>query len=227
MSDSAPPPPPPPEPTNSGPTGSTGPGGPPPGQPPTQPPTQPPMQPPAQQPGSQPTPGPSNMSGDQMKAAFAEAHKYDLAMIGIGVVAFIVSMFPFYKGTLSTSGSIEGLGDAALGGDNSGTWSAWHGFFGWFAAVLALVAAGMLIAHLLRVSVPFSHRLAVLGLFGVSLLCTLLAFIVNPLPGSEGKESFGGVTVEYSKGVGWGYWLFLILIIAGTVLAFMRKDAND
>jgi hypothetical protein len=166
------------------------------------------------------------MSGDQLKAAVQNAHQYDLGMVAIGVVAFIVSMFPFYKGSVSTSGSIEGLSDA-IGGDNSGTWSAWHGFFGWFAALLALIAAGLLIAHLLKVALAFPIRLTVLGLFAASLLCTLLAFFVSPLPGSEGKETFGGVTIEYSKGVGWGYWLFLLLIIAGTALAFMRKDATD
>ena len=165
------------------------------------------------------------MSGDEVKAAFSGAHQYDLGMIGVGALAFIFSLFPFYKGSVETKGSVAGIGDAF--GSGSGTWSAWHGFFGWFAALLALVAAGLLVAHLLRVTLPFPLRLTVLGLFGASLLCTILAFFVSPLPGDEGKQTFGGVSIEYSKGVGWAFWIFLLLVIAGTVLAFMRKDATD
>jgi hypothetical protein len=184
----------------------------------------PPPPPPSEPDG--PSPGSSSMSGDDVKAAFQSAHKYDLALIGVAVLAFIVSMFPFYKGSVETSGSIPDL-NTAIGGSTSGDWSAWHGFFGWFAALLALIAAGLLIASLLKVTLPIPLRLTVLGLFGASLLCTLLAFFVSPLPGDESKQTFGGVTVEYSKGVAWGYWLFLVLVIAGTALAFLRKDATD
>lgn len=160
-----------------------------------------------------------------MRAAVQGAHKYDLGIVAAGVLAFILSLFPYYKGSVSTSGNVAGLGSAF--GSESGTWSAWHGFFGWFAALLVLVAAGLIVAHLLRVALPVPLRLTVLGLFGAALLCTILSFFVSPLPGSEGKQSFGGVTIEYSKGMGWGFWLFLLVVLAGTGLAFLRKDATD
>lgn len=167
------------------------------------------------------------MSGDQMKSAIQGAHKYDLGIIAAGVLAFLFSLFPYYKGSVSTSGDVGGFGGAF--GADSGTWNAWHGFFGWFAALLCLVVAGMLFARLLGMGLDASMtRLAALGGFGLATLCALLTFVVNPLPGDEGKQSLGGgVTFEYSKGHAWGFWLSLIVIAGGTALAFMRKDARD
>src|SRR5262245_34002437 len=105
MSDSAPPPPPPNEPTGTGPTGPAGPppaqpAGPPPGQPATPPPADP-----TGQPGYQPAAtGSSGMSGDQMKEAFSSAHKYDLGIMGAGVLMFIWSLLPYYTVSANFAG---------------------------------------------------------------------------------------------------------------------------
>ncbi len=166
------------------------------------------------------------MTGDQVKSAFQTADRFDLGIIAAGVVAFLFSFFPYYK----ASASIKGAGAIGGGFDTggSGTWSAWHGFFGWFAALVCLVVAGLLVARLLGAGLDASlTRLAVLGGFGLATLCSLLTFVVNPLPGEEGKQTLSGITVEFSKGHAWGFWLSLLVILAGLALAFMRKDAKD
>ena len=199
MSDSAPPPPP-SEPTGGpGQTGSTGPAGPLPGQPPTTPPNQPP----AEQPASPSTTGSSSMSGDEMKAAFAGAHKFDLAIMGAGVLMFIWSLLPYY--TVSF--------DGGAGFSSSGSVTAWHGFFGWFGALCALGAAILL-----------PTRQVVLGLLGFATLCVVIAFFVIPGGDCQGIQVCEDA-IDFGHGV--GYWLSLLTVIGATALAFMRKDATD
>jgi hypothetical protein len=148
------------------------------------------------------------MSGDQMRGAVQNAHKYDLAQIGLGVLIFIASLLPFY--TYSFSGG---------GFSASTSLTAWHGFFGWFAVLLSVVAAGILVASLLaNVAVP-SMRLIVLALFAVATICLILALFVMPGSGISGPG--------YDDGHGFGYWLALLCALAATALAFMRKDTTD
>jgi hypothetical protein len=210
MSDSAPPPPP-SEPTGgpgqTGSTGSTGPAGPPPGPPPTTPPNQPP----AEQPAYQSTTGSSSKSGDEMKAAFAGAHKFDLAIMGAGVLMFIWSLLPYY--TVSFDG-----------GAGSGSVTAWHGFFGWFGALCALGAAILLVLPLLNVRMTIPTRQVVLGLLGFATLCVVIAFFVIPGGDCQGIQVCEDA-IDFGHGV--GYWLSLLTVIGATALAFMRKDAND
>ena len=147
------------------------------------------------------------MSGDQVKAAFQGAHRYDLGIIGAGVLAFIFSLFPYYTVDFSVV---------------SESFTAWHGFFGWFGTLCALAGAGLLVAKLLGATLSIPLRLTVLALFGVALLCTMLAWFVWPGGGCQGIQA-----CEDATGHGFGYWLSLIVIAAGTALAFMRKDATD
>jgi len=86
------------------------------------------------------------MSGTQAKSAMQNAHKFDLGIIACGLLAFVFSMFPFYSAEVKTSGGPTGFD---LGDYGGGSWSAWHGFFGWFAALLALAVAILLALKLL------------------------------------------------------------------------------
>jgi hypothetical protein len=139
-----------------------------------------------------------------------EANPLDLGIIGAGIVAFIFSLFNFYKYTVS----IAGIGRA------SESVSAWHGFFGWFGALLALLAALLLAADLIaKIRFPFPTRLVVLGLFAVALLCELLALFV--VPGNTGGLN-GAFGVKIDKGHSYGYWITLIAVLAGTALAYKR-----
>lgn len=132
-------------------------------------------------------------------------HNFDLAQIGLGALLFIASLLPFYSysahvASFSTSASL----------------TAWHGFFGWFGVLLGIAAAGVLAAALFgHVAIP-SLRLLVLGLFAASAVCLLLALFVIPGGGYDGPG--------FSSGHSFGYWLALLCSLAGTALAFLRKD---
>jgi hypothetical protein len=148
----------------------------------------------------------TSMSGDQMKVAFQNANRLDLGIIAAGILAFIFSLFPYY--TVSVKG---------LGGLGGGSLSAWHGFFGWFAVLLALAGAVVVALPLLGVRLGIPTRLAAMGAFAVATLFTLLALFVDPANG-------GGLV---NIGRGFGYWATFVMIIAGLVLCVMRKDAVD
>jgi hypothetical protein len=164
---------------------------------------------PAPPPQSAPASRPANasMTGDQMKVAFQNANRLDLGIIAAGVLAFIFSLFSYY--TIS----YQALGISGLG---NGSTSAWHGFLGWFAVLLALAGAVIVALPLLGVRLAIPTRLVALGAFAAATLFTLLALFVDPGNG-------GGANI----GRGFGYWATFVMIIAGLVLCVMRKDAVD
>jgi hypothetical protein len=130
-----------------------------------------------------------------------EADKFDIGIVIIGVLGFLLSFFPYYTYDF---------------GGLSANQSAWHGFFGWFAAFLLLGAAGLLATEMmgLRVLEPSLMRLSVLGGFAAALLCIILAFFVVPDSG------------PWDEGHGFAYWASAIIVIGGLVLSFLRKDAT-
>ena len=139
-----------------------------------------------------------------------EASPLDLGIIGAGIVAFIFSLFHFYKYSVSIVGF----------GGGSTTVSAWHGFFGWFGALVALLAALLLAAELIaQIRFPFPVRLVVLGAFALALLCELLALFV--IPGNTGGIN-GAFGVKIDKGHSYGYWITLIAVLVGTGLSVKR-----
>jgi hypothetical protein len=171
--------------------------------------TPPPMEPPPTGSGGATNRPGGGYNADQMKASVQAANPYDLGIIAAGILAFIFSLFSYY--TYSASGG---------GFTVSASASAWHGFFGWFAALVALAASAVLAAALFaRVRMPFPVRLAVLGAYAVAALCVILALFVVPGGSVSG--------VGWDSGHGVSYWISLIVILVGTALAFMRKDAVD
>ena len=210
-----------------------------PGSEPTEP-TQPPAEAGAAQPGEAPAPPPpppaappvpetsaapaapaasAAASGGQQydltaaKATLQEAHKFDLGIVAAGVVAFFASMLPFY--TASVSGG---------GFSISAHISAWHGFFGWFAALLALAGAVIVALPLFNVTLPIvAHQAAVVA-FGVALLCLVLALFVTPGGGCSGAG--GLASIDCNTGRGFGYWLMLLAVLAGLGLSLMRARST-
>ncbi|WP_322920614.1 hypothetical protein [Nocardioides renjunii] len=145
------------------------------------------------------------------------ADRLDLGIIGAGALAFLGSLLPYY--TVSVD---------AFGSSVSESATAWHGFFGWFGAVLALAGAGLLLARLLGVSLslPVPVRTLVLGLFAVAALCTVLALFVVP-GGSCDEDAFGASVCDLiDQGHGFGYWLALLATLVGTALAAVRRSAD-
>jgi hypothetical protein len=192
-----PPPPPPPPPSGGQPNQPYG-APPPPPPPPAGP-------PPAQQWGSPPPPASAGYSSPGSGFNAAAVHRLDWVILAAGVLAFIFSLFDYYTVTVHF-GSVS----------SSASGSAWHGFFGWFAALLALAGAVLVALELFspQVRVPWPNRLVGLGLFAVATLCVILALFIFPY------GNYSGVGID--EGRGFGYWASLVVIIIGLVASFVR-----
>ncbi len=127
----------------------------------------------------------------------------DWGILGAGALAFLFSFVSYY--TYSYRGT------------DLGSLNAWHGFFGWFAMLLALIGSAAVAAEIFapHVKLPFPNRLIALGAYALATLCVLLALVVVP-----GAGDFFNNSVD--EGHGFGYWVSVIVIIAGAVLSFLR-----
>jgi hypothetical protein len=163
--------------------------------------------------GNPPSPGgyPAPQSGFDPKTV----NPLDWGIIAAGVLAFIFSLFDYYTVDVSVKG--------VAGASASASASAWHGFFGWFAALLAVVGAALIAIELFapQVKLPIPTRLAGLGAFALATLCVILALFVFP-----GDDPPSGLGYSVDEGHGIGYWVSLIVIVAGTVLSLMRLQAT-
>ncbi len=151
-------------------------------------------QPPA--PPPPPTSHAYNLSRSGVSFDPKTVHPMDWGILACGFLALIFSFFGYY--TLGPYGE-----------------SAWHGFFGWFAALVALFAAAALAVAIFapQVRLPFPPRLIALGGFALALLCVILAGLVDP-DGASGL----------SRGA--GFYLSLIVILAGGALSYLRLKAT-
>jgi hypothetical protein len=144
------------------------------------------------------------------KATLEGANKLDLGIAAAGVVALIGSWLPFYTISVKAKGLGIGASDSV---------SAWHGFFGWFAILVALatsVAVALVLFNLVKLPMPL-HQVAVAG-FGLAFVLLILTLFVDPAD-CGGASAFG---VSCDIGRGFGYWLALLAVLAGGGLAFMR-----
>jgi hypothetical protein len=153
-----------------------------------------------------PPPGqyPSPTSGVNLAAV----NPLDWAAIGAGVLALIFSFFNYYE--------YSAKGDSSV----SETTSAWSGFFGWFAVLLAVVAAGFIAGQVFapQAKLPFSSRLAALGCYALAVILTLLALLVVP----DLRGGGPGYDEAVDEGHSFSYWIILILLIVGVVATYMR-----
>jgi uncharacterized membrane protein YccF (DUF307 family) len=173
----------------------------------------------------------AGISGDQVKTAFQGANPLDIGMIVAAVVIFLLSFFPYYTASVEVKGGGD-LADLIGGaGSTSESVSAWHGFFGWFAALVALAVAVVLVLRLLGIGLDAAtSRLVVLAGAGVVALCVILALFVFPDGGADLEGGFdlgGGITMETSTGHGIGYWLSLLLALGLVAVAALRSKADD
>lgn len=142
----------------------------------------------------------------------------DWAILGIGFLIFLFSFIDFYDGEDVTSGGRSGTAD-------TGGLSSWHdifggGFFNWFAMLFGVAGAVLLALAIFapQIKLPVPTRLAGLGLFALSLLFFIIGIFVTP----SYSGAFFGSGVEASLNHGFGFWLSLILALAGVVLSLMR-----
>lgn len=139
----------------------------------------------------------------------------DWGIIGAGVLALILSTFAYYVAKVSGNGISV-----------SQSFSAWHGLFGWLSAILALLGAAALAAEIFapgNLKLPRPARQIAFLLFALATLCVLLAFFIHP---GTGVGATGGTGFSAKVGHGFSYWVSLIVIIAGTVLSYLRLKAT-
>jgi hypothetical protein len=179
--------------------------------PPPPPPGGPPPPPPP--PGGQPpggqwgAPPPSGGYGSGGSFDPKSVNSLDWGILAAGALAFIFSFVSYYSYTVKISGFTGATGH----------WNAWHGFFGWFAMLLAVGGSALVAISIFspQVKLPMPARLLGLGAYALATLCVILALFVVPSPGG-----YSGPGLD--KGHGFGYWVSLIVIVAGLVLSLMR-----
>ena len=174
-------------------------------------PTEPTAEGSATPPPASPTPPPAGASSYDMaaaKAAVQGAHKFDLGIIALGVVAWLAGFMSFYTASVGAGGF-----------HISAHVNAYHGFFGWFGVWCCLAGAILAALVLLGVALPVPAPLSVLGAFALGTLCLILALFVFPGGGCGGVPGC-------DTGHGFGYWLALLCGLAGTALAYLRYQAK-
>ncbi|MCU1656264.1 MAG: hypothetical protein JWO57_920 [Pseudonocardiales bacterium] len=137
----------------------------------------------------------------------------DWGILAAGLLAFIFSFVSYYS--LKPKAAL-----CSVGGCGSVTTSAWHGFFGWFAMLLALIGSAAVAISLFapHVKLPAPARLIGLGAYALATLCVILAIFIVP-------RTYNGVSLPSSlvdTGHGFGFWISLIVIVGGLVLSLMR-----
>jgi len=155
----------------------------------------------------------------------------DWAIMAVGLLALIFSFFSFYefnpKGQLAVAcrarGVPSGFHDFCNGGASD---NAWHGFFGWFGVLLAVIGAAVVALSIFapQVRIPASAHLVALGAFVLGLISVLIALFV--IPEWSYAADHGAAGSDYDRfvdeGHGFSYWIVLILLAVGAVLAFLR-----
>jgi hypothetical protein len=143
---------------------------------------------------------------------------YDWTLLVIGFLTFIFSFVSYYHYSAKFS-------ELGVSGTVTKDWNAWHGFFGWFGMLCALVGSGLvaLVLFAPQVKLPFAARLGALFAYALATLCLILAIFV--IPGNTSGASAVGVHID--KGHAWGFWLSLVLVIAGLVISLMRAQQTN
>ncbi len=143
--------------------------------------------------------------------------RLDWGILAAGLVAFIFSFINFYTAGVDTSGACFGYQGGLVA-----TGSAWHGFFGWFAVLLAVVGSAAVGLSLFapHVRPPAPARLIGLAAYALAALSILLALFVTP--GGNYHETVGGCHIHAGVAHGFGYWVTLIAIGAGLALSLLR-----
>lgn len=131
--------------------------------------------------------------------------RIDLALIGLGVLVFIASFFPWYGYNFNFGGF--GSGSASI--------NSWHS---WAVLALLLLLAGTVVAAVLIFAganlprLPVSWNFVVLALIALGTLIYIIrTFTLDTASGDGG-----------SVGLKWGAYVVMIFALAQTVVAFLR-----
>jgi hypothetical protein len=155
----------------------------------------------------------------------------DWLILGAGLLAFVFSFPSYYVG--KATAKLAGKNCPALSATAvRGSESAWHGFFGWFAALVAVLAAILLAMHLFGPKMAIPIRLVVFAGFTLASLSVILAFFIHPGTAQGGPRSapIGSCTLTFEAhvGHGFGYWASLIVIAVGAMVAYLQlRDSGE
>jgi len=138
------------------------------------------------------------------------ADPFDIALVGLGVVALLCSALPYYTSEIA-------FGDVVT----TGAASAWHGFYGWTSLLLVLAGSLVVALRLAGVRSRWVDYPTVVAFYAVALFEAIAALVV--VPESRGCGDAALVPgLHCSAGHGIGAWLGLIVIVSGLALAALR-----
>lgn len=166
-----------------------------------------------------PPPPPGGFEPQPLENALRTADRQDLALVCAGILALIFSVVPWWY-----SASFRGSSDHT---------NAWHGFFPWFGALLA-VAGGVFVALIVLNALPqlpVNAYLVTTGFFGLAAVLLLVSLFTSPYV-SQLQDLCHGVgrscsrsdleTLGFDFGTGVLLWLTFLLVLAATVIAAFR-----
>jgi hypothetical protein len=147
---------------------------------------------------------------------------FDLGVLVTGVLAFIVSFFPYYGAKVS--GSVAGVSVASLG-STSASVSAWHSYstLGLLLILLGtIVAAVTIFAKSSMPDLPVGARWIAAGLCSLGALLYLIRLFTLP----HHHENLGG-GISVSEGVKWGGYLLLLIVLANAACAVISALSSE
>lgn len=148
----------------------------------------------------------------------------DWVVVGGGLLAYVSSFFPWYRAHVTV-----------LGIERSAGANAWNAGFGaWFSVLLLVAAGGLALAGTMavRLRLPASRPLIVLGLSALGLVTILLRWVTFP-DASDGRTDLDGLDVDglfaVSSGAGLGLYLALLAAVAAVAASFLtfRAEASQ
>jgi hypothetical protein len=129
-----------------------------------------------------------------------------------GLLALLSSFFHYYY-TVHVSADVEPFVEAT---------NAWHGFFGWAAAVFALVGSVLMVPEVFLSGSRLPRaRLGAFGCYFIALTFIVIAGVVWPGV-TFADERYWVHSVPFTVGRDVGYWFSVIAIVVGALVALVR-----
>lgn len=160
------------------------------------------------------------------RSPLSAANPLDWAAIGLAVVAFVFSFVRFYTADFSFGSSCSAeVRNAVLTAPRKTSESAWHGFFGWFGVVLAIIGAAAIVGAILapKVRAPVSLRIEGAGALALGAIFELIAIFVDP---ESSRSTTVPCPITGSVGRGFGFWITLIATVLAAGAAIMVVVAS-
>ncbi|MDX6209801.1 MAG: hypothetical protein QOE24_2192 [Frankiales bacterium] len=145
--------------------------------------------------------------------------RLDQAVLGAGVLAFILSFFHVFTASASGPGAL--LVSGLLGKAHATAWHGW-GFIGMLLVLAATaLAAGRLFAPASLPKLPVGINLLTLALSGLGLLFLVIEWLTNIK-----SSSAGGIKISSHLGIA-GYLLLLVVLAQAAAAYLLFKKSGE